>query len=197
MGHSALTSQALSAPPYLLSFLTVLVTAALSDRHRTRSTPLILHAALSTLSFAALALLGHRHRTSPSPLLRYLALYPATATFFSAVTLILAWTLNNQPSASRRGAGIALLNVVGQCGPLVGTRLFPAAEAPGYVRGMGVCAACMGVVGVLAGVLRWVLVRENKKSENMREEEGGGEDGVPLVGRRGARGREEGFVYML
>ncbi|GME27189.1 High-affinity nicotinic acid transporter [Neofusicoccum parvum] len=200
MGHSALTSQALSAPPYLVAFASVLLTAHASDRSRARSPYLIFHACLAASSFALIAALGARAATSPAAstphrniahTLRYAALYPATAGFFSAVTLIIAWTLNNQRSASGRGAGLAVLNVVGQCGPLVGTRLFPAADAPYYARGMGACAGCMAGVGVLAAVLRWVLARENAR--RVGEEEDGA---VPLVGRAG-EGRRGGFLFML
>lgn len=230
MGYTSLRSQALSAPPYvfpsppknsskkkkkltrtqryLVAFALVLLTAHLSDRYRTRSVPLILHAALASCSFAAIALLGHASshapdrtphpHTSPAHALRYLALYPATAGFFSAVTLIIAWTLNNQESASGRGAGMAVLNVVGQCGPLLGTRLFPEAEGPYYVWGMGTCAGFMGAVAVLAAGLRWVLVRENGRRVGEAEREGGDEGAVPLVGGGGrGRKREEEFLYML
>lgn len=226
MGYTSLRSQALSAPPYvfpplhqkkkkltrtqryLVAFALVLLTAHLSDRYRTRSVPLILHAALASCSFAAIALLGHASshapdytphpHTSTAHALRYLALYPATAGFFSAVTLIIAWTLNNQESASGRGAGMAVLNVVGQCGPLLGTRLFPEGEGPYYVRGMGTCAGFMGAVAVLAAGLRWVLVRENGRRVVEAEREGGDEGAVPLVGGGGrGRKREEGFLYML
>ncbi|KAL1652178.1 hypothetical protein SLS58_000304 [Diplodia intermedia] len=226
MGYTSLTSQALSAPPYLFSFLTVLATASLSDRYRTRSVPLILHALLASFSFTLICLLGlySSSRGPPPPtddprrpavtwthFLRYLALYPATAGFFAAVTLIIAWTLNNQETASRRGAGMAVLNVVGQCGPLLGTRLFPEEEGPYYVRGLGTCAGFMMCAAVLAAGLRWVLARENGKrreragrvgmGEAGEDEEG--ELGVPLVGAdeggvRGVRDRgEEEFLYML
>ncbi|KAB2579534.1 putative transporter [Lasiodiplodia theobromae] len=228
MGYTSLTSQALSAPPYLLSFLTVLATAALSDRYRTRSVPLIMHALIACFSFTLICLLGVLHSSQHQPpaatdildaattddphptitwthFLRYLALYPATAGFFTAVTLIIAWTLNNQETASRKGAGMAVLNVVGQCGPLLGTRLFPEEEGPYYIRGMGTCAGFMLCVAVLAALLRWVLARENRKrkEKTMREAgmEGGEDDelGVPLVSSHdeGVRRGEEEFLFML
>ncbi|KAI9649938.1 hypothetical protein NHQ30_002523 [Ciborinia camelliae] len=56
MGHSPSTSQALSAPPYLLSFLSVLLTSHLSDKLRARSPFLILHALLSSLGYILLSL---------------------------------------------------------------------------------------------------------------------------------------------
>jgi sugar phosphate permease len=42
MGYDALSAQALSAPPYLVSFLVVLATAYISDAMRARSTLLII-----------------------------------------------------------------------------------------------------------------------------------------------------------
>ena len=56
MGYTSLTSQALSAPPYLLSFAAVLLTASLSDRLRTRGPFVIFHALLACASYLALSL---------------------------------------------------------------------------------------------------------------------------------------------
>lgn len=56
-----------------------------------------------------------------------------------------------------------LLNVIGQCGPLLGTRLYPTNEGPFYVKGQSVCAAFMFFTTLLVIGLRILLVRENKK----------------------------------
>ena len=185
MGHSNLQSQSLTIPPYLLSFPIVVLTSLLSDRFSTRSTPLAIHALLASLAYVALAIFH-------SPTIRYIALFPACFGFFSSVTLIITWTLNNQPSEGRRGAGLALLNVVGQCGPLVGTRLYPDEEGPYYVKGMAVCAVCMLCVASLAAGLSFVLARENRRilAETLKEREG--EEGL-IEGKQGG-GR---FLYLL
>ncbi|KAK2794312.1 hypothetical protein FQN52_008670 [Onygenales sp. PD_12] len=178
MGYSPLTSQALSAPPYLLSFLIVLLTAAHSDRHRTRSPYIITHALLSSLAYLTISLTGHFHTHIPPTLhsaIRYLAIYPAAAGFFSAITIIITWTMDNQPAKEGKGMGMVLLNVLGQCGPLLGTRLYPEADGPWYVRGMAVCAVFMLFVAGLAGVLRVLLRRENERG---RRRAGLGGEGV-------------------
>ena len=56
-----------------------------------------------------------------------------------------------------------MLNLVGQFGPLVGTRLYPDSDKPYYVTGMTICSIFMFVVVLLAWWLRNVLARENKK----------------------------------
>ena len=103
---------------------------------------------------------------------------------------------------------MAILNYIGQLGPLVGVHLYPEEQGPYYVRGMGACAGAMGGVAVGAGGLRWWLGRENRRRERREwqgEEgnEGEGEGEGLVVGegdgrsRRRRRGREERFVYML
>ena len=70
---------------------------------------------------------------------------------------------DNQGSDTRRGAGLVLINLVGQCGPILGTRLYPATQAPRYVEGMSICAAFMFFTTLLALGLRTYLVWENGK----------------------------------
>ncbi len=197
MGHSPLMSQALSAPPYLAAFFIVLATAHASDATRSRAPFLLAHAGLSCAGYAVLAL-GPR-LGAPGSLVRYLAVYPAAVGFFNVVVLTIAWSVNNQRGGgARRGAGFALMQVVGQCGPLVGTRLYPDREGPYYARGMAVCAVAMGGVVVLVGGLRWWMGRMNQRWEREEGGEGGeeGEEGEALVGG-GGRKAGRGFRYML
>jgi len=190
MGFSPLSSQALSAPPYLLAFLTVLLTAYLSDRHRTRSTYVIFHALLGSAGYTTMAIAGALHA---GPLWRYLGVYPATMGFFSAITVIITWTINNQDSDSKKGTGLAMLNYIGQLGPLLGVHLYPDSDQPYYVKGMAVCAAFMALVAMLAVGLRLILGRKNRRA--LIEEGADGED-EGLVGEsRGGRGKA--FVFML
>lgn len=198
MGHSTVASQALSAPPYLVAFVLVLFTAHLSDRLRARAGPLVFHALASALGYALLAL---AEPLALPPKLRYLALYPAAFGFYNVVTLVIAWSINNQASQTRQGAGFALLQLVGQCGPLVGVRLYPDRDAPYYTRGMGACACAMFAVAALALVLRLLLKHRNDGMDraddeklangNMVEEQG-------LVGPgKLKRTPADSFRYML
>ena len=72
-------------------------------------------------------------------------------------------SLDNQGSDTRRGAGLVIINVVGQCGPILGTRLYPTAQGPRYVKGMSICAAFMFFAAAMAFALRILLMWENKK----------------------------------
>ncbi|OBT88309.1 hypothetical protein VE02_03406 [Pseudogymnoascus sp. 03VT05] len=161
MGHSSVVSQALSAPPYLMSFFVVILTAYLSDRVRSRSTFVIFHALFSCSGYLVLAL---AERFGLGVWWRYAAIYPAAIGFFSVITIVITWSINNQESESKQGAGFAMLQLVGQCGPLVGTRLYPDVDAPYYTRGMAGCAGAMVVVAILAIILRFYLSRKNRNN---------------------------------
>lgn len=56
-----------------------------------------------------------------------------------------------------------LINLIGQCGPILGTRIYPIKQAPKYTEGMTICAVFMFFSAVLAFVLRTLLARENRK----------------------------------
>lgn len=192
MGHQSITAQALSAPPYFFSFLVVLATAYFSDRLQTRSTFIILHSLLATLGYTTIAVANYYR--SENTTLRYLALYPAAAGFFSAITIIITWTINNQESDSKKGTGVAIMNIIGQIGPLVGTSIFPKEDGPWYVKGMSICAAFMLFVGILAAILRWVLIKENRKN---REKGSVEYAGIPLEEGGVARDERKIFEFMI
>ena len=200
MGYTSQTSQALSAPPYLVAFITVLATAYLSDRSRTRSPYLITHALISAVSYLTIALTGSFHASlSPSlhTAIRYICVYSATAGFFSAITLIITWSMDNRAAQEGKGASVAILNVIGQCGPLLGTRLYPAEDGPWYVRGMAVCAGFMAVVAILAAVLRGVLKRANERmAEGETESDGTDREREVLILGSGGQ-RREVFTYII
>ncbi|KAH8912189.1 MFS general substrate transporter [Coniochaeta sp. PMI_546] len=194
MGHSALSSQLLAAPPYLSSFFIVLATAHMSDKMRARG-PLLIAAALASAAGYAVLALSSTLGLKAESTIRYLAVYPAAAGFFTVVVLTISWSINNQADESRRGGGFALLQVLGQCGPLVGARLYPVRAGPFYTGGMAVCAGAMTGVAVLALGLRWYLSRLNKRLDvDEGVDDRGDGEGIGLVGGRGAGRR---FRYML
>ncbi|KAK7956936.1 F-box domain-containing protein [Apiospora aurea] len=183
MGHTALESQALSAPPYLIAFVAVLATAHLSDKLGVRAPFIVAHALASAAGYLALAL---ARPLGLGSMLRYLAIYPAAVGFFNVVVLVVAWNINNQPSEGRRGGGFALMQVVGQCGPLLGTRLYPKGDEPYFEPGMWTCAGGMAGVAVVALVLRFYLARLNARMDGAARERGGHEEAQGLLHHAGA-----------
>ncbi|EPE25325.1 MFS general substrate transporter [Glarea lozoyensis ATCC 20868] len=179
MGFTRLTAQALTAPPYFLAFLLVILTTYIADRTQQRGLTILILSLVATVGYILLA-------TTSSTAPRYVGVFLAAAGVFPAIGNILPWVLNNQGSDTRRGMGIAMLNLIGQCGPLLGTRVYPSNEGPYYRKGMWVCAGFMAFNALLALGLRALLAWENGRldakygrgGEGMEGEEGVGvEDG--------------------
>ena len=181
IGYSTIASQALTAPPYLLAFCTVITTAWLSDHLQARSIFIVFHALLASFGYAVMALTG---AWRADPLIRYLGVYPAATGFFSAITIIITWTLNNQEGELSRGVSLSLLNYIGQLGPLIGVHLYPESDGPYFTSGMTWCAVFMGAVAVLALLTRLVLAKENRvrKASWLKREENGSCDASPTNG---------------
>ena len=184
MGYSSINAQGLSTPPYFAAYLFANITTFIADRTQQRGLVLITTSLVGGIGYIVLA-------TVTTVGVRYFAVYLAAAGVFSTIPNTLAWTLStssppllsfilpffmqgweinvdsnildNQGSDNRRGAGLVIINVIGQCGPILGTRLYPTAEGPRYVKGMSICAAFMFFAAVMAFALRVLLVWENRK----------------------------------
>lgn len=156
MGFTAVNAQGLTAPPFFLSFLVTLASTWIADKTQQRGLMIIFLSAMGGVGYVMLA-------AAKSVGARYAGVFLAAAGIFPSIANILPWVLNNQGTDSRRGAGIVILNIIGQCGPLLGTRLYPTTEGPYYVKGQSVCAAFMFFTTLLAIGLRILLAYENKQ----------------------------------
>ena len=115
--------------------------------------------------------------------------------------------MDNRVAKEGKGASVAILNIIGQCGPLLGTRLYPESDGPWYVPGMAVCSLFMALVLGLALLLGMLLLRENRARARNGEMEiemdsvDGWEESQGLMGSDGGGRLEktprERFTYIL
>lgn len=166
---TSVTGQGLSAPPYFIAFLLTILSSYIADRTAQRGIMIMVLSVIGSIGYILLA-------TSTATAPRYTGVFLAAMGVFPAIANILPWVLNNQGSDTKRGAGIAILNMIGQCGPLLGTRLYPEGEGPYYKKGMWVCAAFMILNAVLAFALRMLLVSGNSKLDEKYGVIGGSEE---------------------
>ncbi|KAK0335539.1 hypothetical protein LTR91_017035 [Friedmanniomyces endolithicus] len=157
-------SNGLSAPPYLLCFFYIITVCWLSDRFKMRGPFCALSATIGAIGFIILA-------TATKTGARYFALFMAVQ-IFASVALLLAWTANIHATESKRAGGYVVLATVGQCGPLLGTNVFPDSEKPYFRTGMWISAAFCLLVAILSLVLSTWLIFENRKMAR---------EGVPKV----------------
>ncbi|KAL4955533.1 major facilitator superfamily domain-containing protein [Aspergillus filifer] len=156
MGFESINAQGLTAPPFFVSFLLSIATTWFSDKVGQRGLTIIACSLVATVGYVLLA-------ACTSVAVRYFGVFLAAAGVFPCISNILPWVLNNQGSDSRRGMGIVILNIIGQCGPFLGTNVFPDSDGPRFIRGQSICAAFMFFNAILALTLRCILVWENKR----------------------------------
>ncbi|BAE57319.1 unnamed protein product [Aspergillus oryzae RIB40] len=156
MGFTSINAQGLTAPPYFASFLVTIATTWIADRLQQRGLMLVILSLIGAVGYVLLAVC-----TSVGA--RYAGVFLAAIGVFPCIANILPWALNNQGSDSRRGMGIVILNIIGQCGPFLGTNVFPESDGPRYIRGQSICAAFMFFTMILALTLRTLLVWENRR----------------------------------
>lgn len=158
MGFSSINAQGLTAPPYFVSFLVCILSTYVADRTRQRGLTIILLSLVGGVGYVVLATVK---ATGP----RYFAVFLVAAGIFPCIANILPWVLNNQGTDTKRGTGIAILQMIGQCGPILGTRIYPAKQGKYYVEGMSICAAFMFFNAMLALTLRQYLAWQNKVAD--------------------------------
>ena len=127
MGFTAIDSQGLTAPPFFVSFLVTIFSTWVADKTQQRGLTIMVLATIGGIGYVLLA-------TVKTVGVRYFGVFLAASGIFpgesmySGITLhsfndcskgianILPWVTNNQGSDTRRGTGIMLLNLIGQCG---------------------------------------------------------------------------------
>lgn len=124
MGYTSINAQGLSAPPYFASFLLCITAAVISDRWGGRGLVIALSATMGMVGYLIMAAVQDESKTG----VRYLGIWLATCGIFPALCLNMTWLLNNQGGDSKKGAGMAMLAVFGQCSSFVSSSVFPNSE---------------------------------------------------------------------
>ncbi|KAH9206553.1 major facilitator superfamily domain-containing protein [Leptodontidium sp. 2 PMI_412] len=163
MGYSSITAQGLTAPPYFAAFLLCVAAAFTSDRHGMRGYIIAGFATVGMIGYLLLVLVKDELSTGP----RYLGVWLACCGIFPALSINITWLLNNQGGDSKRGAGLAILAIVGQCSSFVSSAVFPKTEAPRYTLGCSLGAGFTGLIVMLALGLHFKLSMENKKRDRI------------------------------
>jgi MFS family permease len=121
MGYNSINAQGLTAPPYFAAFLLCVVVSFVSDRYGMRGYIVAGSATVGMIGYLLLTLVTDLENTGP----RYLGVWLACCGIFPAISINITWLLNNQGGDSKRGAGLAILAIVGQCSSFVSSAVFP------------------------------------------------------------------------
>jgi len=186
LGYSNVISLLLTAPPYVLAVCTAYLNAWHADRTGERyfHITLPLWGAVVVFIIAACT-------TTIGP--RYFAMMLMVPCVYTGYVVNLAWISNTIPRPpAKRAASLAFVNAVSNCSSIYASYMYPSSAGPRYVVAMSVNCVMAFIAVVMATILRFMLVRLNKKlDQGMEVQATLGEtdrDGIPVeASHRGFR----------
>lgn len=157
MGYGSIKAQGLSAPPYVLAFIVALSACWLTDRYQIRGPICAILLIVGAVGYLMLA-------TLKSTAARYTGIWLIINGLFPFIPILYMWLMDNQASESKKGLGLVIFATIGQCGPLLGTHLFPASEKPYYVKGTATSAGLLlfGVIVAVGLSFRFWSINRNR-----------------------------------
>lgn len=161
LGYSTTVTLLMSAPPWIFASICTLIGAWHADKtgelffHQTAWWWVVMVGYVISLSTMATA--G-----------RYFSLFLMT-TGYCGFTLTLVWVANAIPRPpAKRSVAMGLVNGFGNLGNVMGSYIWKANWSPQYHQSMIIALCALALASFLSLVIRWMLVRENKRME--REE---------------------------
>ncbi|XXH04002.1 hypothetical protein Hte_010411 [Hypoxylon texense] len=157
LGYGNVYTLLLTCPPYVLTVIATFINAWHADRTGERYLhimwPLVVAMAAFILAAAT---------TSLAP--RYVAMMLMVPGVYSAFVVALAWISNTLPRPpAKRAAALAFINAVSNASSIYASYMYEDRMAPRYVIAMCVNCGTIFLSMIAATVLRFMLVRLNKK----------------------------------
>ncbi|KIX05971.1 uncharacterized protein Z518_03945 [Rhinocladiella mackenziei CBS 650.93] len=163
MGYSSINAQGLTAPVYFVSFLLCVVAAFVSDRWGRRSFIIAFAAGVGAIGYLLLAIIEDMDQVR----VRYLGVWLAVCGIFPALCINITWLLNNNSSESKRGAGLAILAIFGQCSSFLSSAVFPKEDGPFFIKGCAIGCGFTGLVVIFSLGLYFRLRHINRQRDEM------------------------------
>jgi len=189
LGYNKINTLLLTAPPYILAFITASFNAWHADKTGERFFHIVLPLCVSLVAFI---LAAATKATAP----RYVAMMLMPASFYMSFVVTLAWISNTlvRPQ-SKRAASLALINCLSNTTSIYASYMYTSNFGPRYTIAFIVnCVTAVMAISAALG-LRIVLGRLNKKLDR-----GEYVPGVPMgaaAGGNGKDGKQKGFRFLL
>ncbi|KAG8705777.1 hypothetical protein FRC08_001456 [Ceratobasidium sp. 394] len=123
-------AQLLTVPPYAVAAIFMISVSYISDRIQSRGIFMSASSGLGGIGYLLLLVIP------PNQGARYFAIFLCCAGTYTTIGLALSWFAHNLGSESKKAAGIPLLMIIGQCGSVLGTHVYPTSEGPRYAKGL-------------------------------------------------------------
>ncbi|CDH54934.1 mfs transporter [Lichtheimia corymbifera JMRC:FSU:9682] len=157
-------SQALTTPPYFLAFIFTIIAGYTSDRFFDRAYHMIGINVVGMVGFLLLMFIAEEQVG-----VRYFAACLSTIAVYANVPVKVAWFNNNFGGLTRRALASAVIVAIGTIGGAIGGQIY--FDEPFYFGGNTIAFCCLGAQSIADITLRIVLARENKRRDQLTQEQ--------------------------
>lgn len=174
MGYKSYRANLMTAPPYAVGYIGLLVVSWLAGRYRQRAIFVIFAAVIGGTGYLIVGL-------SPVHIvgLRYAGAFLVVAGTYWSFPVVLAWVANTFAADSKAGTGLGAVIAVTHAVGVAAAHIYPSTEAPQYRKGSIVSAVLMFLAAFCALGMRILLKRENSRRDRAQPENAVG-DGVEM-----------------
>ncbi|KAF3905617.1 hypothetical protein ABW21_db0201031 [Orbilia brochopaga] len=157
LGFSTTITLVLTCPPYLIAGAATLLLSWSSGRLNERTWHITGSKAVATIGFIAAAIITHTGG-------KYVAMVVFTAGTYGVNSLILGWcgSVCGQ-TKEKKAVAISIVTTVMNASFVWTPYLWPKSDGPRYVVALGSSAGFSVATALLAWVVRWIMVRKNRK----------------------------------
>ncbi|RIB00619.1 major facilitator superfamily domain-containing protein [Gigaspora rosea] len=159
MGFDPLKSQLLTVPPYLTGWCISLVITLHSDKTKERSFHLIFGGCLAIIGFFGLAMFENIN-------LLYASTFFCTTGISTFLPILKAWIYSKFSTPhDKRAIALAMVTSFSNISGVLASMLYPTNDGPRYFKGHITNAFLLVLVVILAVIVRFMLINENKKMD--------------------------------
>jgi hypothetical protein len=164
LGYGKIETLLLTAPVWFATFLVSLFVTWTSGKTGDRSIHII---CLMLVSAVGNAIAVSATKTGP----RFFAMFLMPMGAVSAYQILITWVANSFPRPMvKRSASIAICNMIGNGANIYGSFMYPVPDGPRFIPGGSANACICFAVALMAVLIRFIHIRENKKLEKIENE---------------------------
>ncbi|UPK96889.1 hypothetical protein LCI18_007824 [Fusarium solani-melongenae] len=156
LGYHSVYANLMTAPIYSVAYVTLLVTATLSDKFRVRGIPVTIGGLIAGVRYICLGLL--KDDTA-----RYITCFLAGT--YMAFPIVLTWITSTFAGDTKAGVGLGIVIAVTHAVGVAASNIYPKSDAPYYLMGNAVSSALVFLTALSAVSMSVMLYRENRRRD--------------------------------
>ncbi|KAK4688579.1 MFS transporter, ACS family, pantothenate transporter, partial [Tremellales sp. Uapishka_1] len=158
------TSQSLllSTPPYVLAFITTMITAYLSDKTGKRGFFMMFWSAMAAIGYLLFLTVPFKNTG-----VLYFAVFLTTASIAPCIATTITWSANTFGNHYKKATAMGMVFSLGNSGGIISSQVYRAKDSPRYLPGHGTTFAFSCLCCICAVTLYFGMKRENKRRERI------------------------------